>query len=88
MTTSLAQLFISDDFENYYITSQEKIFELTNNEFLSTIEKDLEQALLIAQKMWDWNKTNEWGKREMIRQNREIKKLYADIFKEIDNNNE
>lgn len=87
----VVDFFTTDDFENYYITSQEKIFELTNqekiNEFLSTFEKELEQSLLIAQKMWNWNNSNEWGKREMIRQNREIKKLYADIFKEITNNN-
>ena len=84
----VVDFFTTDDFENYYITSQEKIFELTNNEFLSTIKKELEQSLLIAQKMWNWSNSNEWGKREMIRQDREIKKLYADIFKEIDNNNE
>lgn len=80
--------FTTDDFENYYMISQEKTFELTNDEFPSTIEKELEQTLLIAQKMWNWNNSNEWGKREMIRQNREIKKLYADIFKEIKNVNE
>jgi len=88
----VVDFFTTDDFENYYITSQENFFELTNqekiNEFLSTLEKELEQSLLIAQKMWNWNSSDEWGKREMIRQNREIKKLYADIFEEINNDNE
>jgi len=88
----VVDFFTTDDFENYYITSQEKIFELKNkekiNEFLSTFEKELEQTLLIAQKFWNWNNSNEWGKMEMVRQNREMKKLYADIFKEINNNNE
>ena len=84
----VTDFFTTDDFENYYMISQEKTFELTNDEFPSTIKKELEQTLLIAQKMWNWNNSNEWGKREMIRQNREIKKLYADIFKEIKNVNE
>ena len=88
----VVDFFTTDDFENYYITSQENLFNLTNqekiNEFVSNVEKELEHSLLIAQKMWNWNNSNEWGKREMIRQNREIKKLYADIFKEIINNNE
>ncbi len=88
----VVDFFTTDDFENYYITSQEESFDLINqdkiDEFLSIIEKELEQSLLIAQKMWNWNNSNEWGKREMVRQNREIKKLYADIFKETNNNNE
>ena len=88
----VVDFFTTDDFENYYITSREESFDLINqdkiDEFLSIIEKGLEQSLLIAQKMWNWNNSNEWGKREMVRQNRETKKLYADIFKEINNNNE
>jgi len=85
----VVDFFTTDDFENYYITSQKNINDLINqdkiDEFLSTNKKELEQSLLIAQKMWNWNNSNEWDKREMIRQNREIKKLYADIFKEINN---
>jgi len=83
----VVDFFTTDDFENYYNTSQEKLFDLTNqekiNEFVSTVEKELEQSLLIAQKMWNWNNSNEWGKREMLRQNREIKILYADIYTDI-----
>ena len=37
--------------------------------------------------MWDWNNANEWGKSEMLQQNREIKKLYKGIFTEINTNN-
>lgn len=92
----VVDFFTTDDFENYYITSQKNINDLINqdkiDEFLSTNKKELERSLLIAQKMWDWNNTNEWGKREMIQQNIETKKLYtniyADILKAISNGNE
>jgi len=88
----VVDFFTTDDFENYYITSEKNDINLVNqgkaDEFISTINKEIEQSLLIAQKMWNWNNSNEWGKREMVRQNIEIKKLYADIFKEINTNNE
>jgi len=85
----VTDFFTTDDFENYYITSQKNDLELIKKgEYVSTVNKELEEFLLITQKMWNWNNLNEWGKREMIRQNREIKKLYVDIFKEINNNNE
>jgi len=88
----VVDFFTTDDFVDYYITSEKNDINLINqgkaDEFISTINKEIEQSLLIAQKMWDWNNANEWGKSEMLQQNREIKKLYADIFKEINNKNE
>ena len=85
----VVDFFTTDDFENYYTASWEKDLELIEKgEFVSVFKKEFEQSLLIAQKMWNWNNSNEWGKREIIRQNREIKKLYADILKEIKNDNE
>ena len=87
----VVDFFTTDDFENYYITSEKNDINLVNqgkaDEFISTINKEIEQSLLIAQKMWDWNNANEWGKSEMLQQNREIKKLYTDIFTEINTNN-
>jgi hypothetical protein len=88
----VVNFFTTDDFENYYTTSQKNTYNLLNqgknDEFISTIEKEIEQTALIAQKMWDWNNENEWGEREMLQQNREIKKLYTDIFTKINTNNE
>jgi len=87
----VVDFFTTDDFENYYITSEKNDINLVNqgkaDEFISTINKEIEQSLLIAQKMWDWNNANEWGKSEMLQQNRGIKKLYTDIFTEINTNN-
>lgn len=87
----VVDFFTADDFVDYYITSEKNDINLVNqgkaDEFISTINKEIEQSLLIAQKMWDWNNANEWGKSEMLQQNREIKKLYTDIFTEINTNN-
>ena len=88
----VVDFFTTDDFINYYTASQINEINLINqgkiDEYISTSNKELEQTLLIAQKLWDWNNSNEWGKREMIQQNKEIKQLYTDIFKEININNE
>lgn len=87
----VVDFFTTDDFVDYYITSQKNEINLINqgknDEFISTINKEIERSLSIAQKMWDWNSANEWGEKEMLRQNREIKKLYTDIFIEINTNN-
>ena len=88
----VVDFFTDDDFMDNYITSKKNDINLINqgktDEFISTINKKIEQSILIARKMWDWNNENEWGEREMLQQNREIKKLYTDIFTKINTNNE
>jgi len=85
----VVDFFTTDDFITHYITLRENEFNPLNQGETDEFNKELEQTLLIAQRMWNWNHTNnEWGKKEMIQQNKTIKQLYTDIFREININNE
>jgi len=83
----VVDFFTNDDFENYLITSREKDSELLKSgEFMQALENDLKQIDLNARQIQSY--ADKWSEGEMIRQNREIKKLYEDLLKGFNNDNE
>lgn len=83
----VVDFFTNDDFENYYVTSRKKDTELLKSgEFMQVLKNNIKQIDLNARQIQSY--ADKWSEGEMIRQNEEMKKLYKDSLKGLNNNNE
>jgi len=85
----VVDFFTNDDLETYIFTSSEKNptwFKMTEKGEIDwdALEKKLEQIKMKRKQMENYE--NEWSDEEKIRQNAEMKKLYMDYLKGLDNN--
>ena len=79
----VVDFFTNDDFEKYISAQLEKIGEEGID--WQTIETEFEQMVLEFEQMENYE--NKWSNEELIRQNREMVKLYTDYLKGLNNNN-
>jgi hypothetical protein len=73
----VVDFFTNDDFEKYHFASREKDLELIKSgEFTQASESELKQFVLNIGQIESYE--DKWIEEEMIRQNKEMKKLYED----------